>query len=196
MMQNKTVTIKFVSLLFLLAAFGLTGCTIGQYSPEQLQATVQQLAATGMALTLTALPTHTPLPTSTPEPSATSEPSLTPTETATATPTPRPTFQPTATLYGQAQSTDFADSKDNKADQNAPLLLDNQSGEQIHLIIDSPIYGDYSFTGNMSLILPEASYHYRAWIGNKGPLSGNFAITNGDKHVLTFFENKIHFSTP
>lgn len=199
-MQNKITTIRFVGLIFLFVTLGLTGCTIGQYSPEQLQATVQQLAATGMALTLTALPTNTPLPTntvtSTPEPSATSEPSSTPTEMVTATFTPRPTFQPTATLYGQAQSTDFADSKDDKGDQNAPLLLDNQSGEQIHLIIDSPIYGDYSFSGNMSLILPEATYHYRAWIGKKGPLSGTFSITNGDKHVLTFFENKVHFSTP
>jgi hypothetical protein len=189
-----------ITLSFFVALILLSGCTIGRYSPDQLEATVQQLAATGMALTLTALPTNTTLPTATPtltpQPSATPEPSQTPTAEFTATFTPRPTFQPSATLYGQSQPTDFADSKSDKEDKNAPLLFDNQSGEQIHIIIDSPIYGDYTFSGNMSLILPEATYHYRAWIGKKGPLSGNFSITNGDKHVLTFFSDKIHFSTP
>jgi hypothetical protein len=196
-MANKRFVI---TLAFIISLAALSGCTIGRYSPEQLEATVQQIAATGMALTLTALPTNTTLPTNTPtfteQPSATPEPSLTFTPEFTATFTPRPTFQPSATLFGQSQPTDFADSKSDKEDKNAPLLLDNQSGQQVHLIIDSPVYGDYSFSGNMSLILPEATYHYRAWIGNKGPLSGNFSITNGDKHVLTFFENKIHFSTP
>jgi hypothetical protein len=48
----------------------------------------------------------------------------------------------------------------------------------------------------MTLILPEAQYTYRAWIGDEGPFNGTFSITNGDKHVLTFNADKIHFSTP
>lgn len=187
--------------LSLAFVFLFSACTLGQYSPEQLEATVQQMAATGMVLTLTAMPSSTLLPTvtstNTPVATATQQPTLVPTGTLTAVPTIAPTYQPTATSFGQAEPTDFADNKADKDDKNAPLLLDNQSGgEEIHLIILSPVYGDYVFTGNMVLILPEASYTYRAWIGDKGPLNGSFAITNGDKHVLTFFTNKIHFSTP
>ena len=33
-------------------------------------------------------------------------------------------------------------------------------------------------------------------MGNQGPFNGSFSITNGDKHVLTFYTDKIHFSTP
>ncbi len=95
-----------------------------------------------------------------------------------------------------AQPTDFVDNKTDKQDQNAPLLLDNESGEEIHFIILSPVYADYTFTANMSLILQEGTYKYRAWIGDKGPINGSFSITNGDKHVLIFYKDKIHFSTP
>lgn len=188
---------KFRALIFIPVLF-LSACTIGQYSPEQLEATVEQLAATGMALTLTALPTQTAIPTQTYTATLPPTATLAPTEIPpTATFTPAPTFQPTATLYGLAQPTDFAESKNDKADKDAPLLFDNQSGgQEIHIIITSPVYGDYTFTGNMSIILPEATYTYRAWIGNKGPLSGSFSITNGDKHILTFYPDKIHFSTP
>jgi len=176
--------------------FLLSACTLGQFSPEQLQATVQELVATSMVLTLTAMPSSTPLPSDIP--SATLAPSATLelTETVTTLPTMQPTFQATWTPYGLAQPTDFVDSKTDKQDRNAPLLLDNESGEEIHFIILSPVYADYTFTGIMSLILHEGTYQYRAWIGNKGPISGSFSITNGDKHILIFYKDKIHFSTP
>lgn len=94
------------------------------------------------------------------------------------------------------QPTDFVENKEDKADKNAPLLFDNESDEEIHFIILSPVYADYTFTANMSLILPEGIYQYRAWIGGWGPINGSFSITNGDKHVLIFYTDKIHFSTP
>lgn len=187
---------------FLLYPFALilflSACTLGQFSPEQLQATIDELAATSMVLTLTALPTSTPLPSATPTlaPTATVEPAALPADTSTPLPTDQPTLQATWTPYGLAQPTDFEDSKTDKDDKNAPLLLDNESGEEIHFIILSPVYADYTFSGNMSLILPEGTYHYRAWIGDKGPINGSFSITNGDKHILIFYKDKIHFSTP
>ena len=79
---------------------------------------------------------------------------------------------------------------------NAPLLLENKSGEEIQFILLSPQYQEYVFKGNMTLIVPEGRYSYRAWMGNQGPFNGSFSITNGDKHVLTFYTDKIHFSTP
>ncbi len=203
-MQIKTLLIEKMSwrkFFFFLYPFSLillfSACTLGQYSPEQLQSTVQELAATSMVLTLTAMPSSTPKPSDTPTaslpPTATPQLSPSPTETSTAL---QPTFWPTWTPYGQALPTDFAESKTDKQDKNAPLLLDNESGEVIRFIILSPVYVEYTFSGSMSLILKEGTYQYRAWIGKKGPINGSFSITNGDKHMLTFYEDKIHFSTP
>jgi hypothetical protein len=176
-----------------------SACTSGQYSPESLNATVEQLASTGIVLTLTALSTATFIPsdtpTVTPQPTATTMLAALPTDTTTPFPI-AVTYAPTWTPYGQQQATDFIDSKTDKVDKNAPLFLDNESGEEIHFIIVSPVYADYTFTGSFSLILAENTYHYRAWIGKHGPINGSFSITNGDKHVLTFYKDKIHFSTP
>lgn len=169
----------------------IASCAPG-FSAEDLHATALQLAGTGVALTLTALPSNTIPPTTTETPI----PSSTITASETAVPTDTATFAPTWTPFGQFQPTDFATDKADKADQNAPLLLQNNSGETITFILLSPVYQEYEFSKNMTLILPEATYTYRAWIGNKGPMNGTFSITNGDKHVLIFYEDKIHFSTP
>jgi hypothetical protein len=192
---------KLMPILLAGALFGTSGCTLGMLSQEQMDATVQSMAATQMVVILTSLPSNTPPPTATatdtPLPSPTTAPTLLPTESPSATPlTAVATFLPTATLFGNANPTDFAEDKANKDDLNAPLLLDNQSGEEIHLIILTPVYGDYVFTKNMSLIMPEGTYTYRSWIGEKGPLSGSFSITNGDKHVLIFRTGNINFSRP
>lgn len=76
------------------------------------------------------------------------------------------------------------------------MFFENKSGEEIQFVFLSPRYQEYKFKGNMTLILPEGQYSYRAWIGKAGPFNGSFSITNGDKHVLTFYADKIHFSTP
>ena len=190
---------KFIMLAALFCSVLFSACTYGQYSPETLDATVQSVAATGIILTLTALPTATLAPTNTAtatvEPSATIQSSPLPSDTATPSPTQQ-IFLPTWTPFGLSEPTDFVADKTNKDDKNAPVLLNNQSGEEIHFIIDSPIYVEYTFTKSFSLILNEATYHYRAWIGNHGPLSGTFSVTNGDKHILTFYKDKIHFATP
>lgn len=185
--------------IFLLAN---SACNYGLYNAEQMEATVQSLARTQMAEMLTALPTNTSPPTATathtdtPQPTVTPSPSEAASETASLVPVQTQVVLMTVTPLGYTDPTQFTEDKNNKADYNAPLVLDNRSGEEIHLIILSPQYGDYLFTKNMTLILPEATYTYRAWIGNKGPFSGSFSITNGDKHLLIFREDNINFSTP
>jgi hypothetical protein len=116
-------------------------------------------------------------------------------ETATVFPTMGPTFAPTWTPYGQADPGAFEEAKADKADLNAPLLLENQSGKEVLFTLLSPIYQEYEFSKSMTLILPEGTYTFRAKV-DKNSYSGSFAITNGDKHVLTFYTNKYHFSTP
>jgi len=175
----------------------LSACTLGSLSAEQLEATARDLSSTWIALTLTALPTNTAQPSATLRPSSTPtlEPSPSPSETATELPTAGPTFAPTWTPYGQSDPGAFEEAQADKADLNAPLRLDNQSGEDIQFILLTPRYQEYDFSGSMTLILPEGSYTFRANVG-KNSYSGSFAITNGDKHVLTFYTNKYHFSTP
>lgn len=190
--MKKPLALAMTSFCILLSA-----CTLGGLSAEQLEGTAHDISSTWIASTLTALPTNTLQPSATTQPTATStpEPSATPMETATVMPTAGPTFAPTWTPYGQADPGAFEEAKSDKADLNAPLLLDNQSGEDIHFTLLSPIYQEYEFSGSMTLILPEGSYTFRAKI-DKNTLNGSFAITNGDKHVLTFYANKYHFSTP
>lgn len=189
---------KLLYLLSLPLLVLTSSCSPGQLSPEQIESTAQVIAATGIPLTLTAMPSDTEAPTATPQPSATSAPvSPSPTETVTDSPTvPPPTYLPTWTPYGLSDADTFATNQADKADLNAPLFLENKTEEEIHFILLSPRYQEYLFSGSMSLILPEGQYTYRAWIGNKGPINGTFSITNGDKHVLTFHADKIHFATP
>jgi hypothetical protein len=192
------VTLKKHFILILAALCILfSACTLGGLSDEQLEGTAHNISSTWIALTLTALPTNTALPTDTSEPTSTStpEPSPSPSETGTDLPTTGPTFVPTWTPYGQSDPGAFEEAKSDKADLNAPLLLDNQSGEDVHFTLLTPYYQEYEFGKNMTLILPEGTYTFRAKV-DKNSYSGSFAITNGDKHVLTFYTNKYHFSTP
>ncbi len=188
---------KFLALTICSFSILLSACTLGGLSAQQLEGTAHDLSSTWIALTLTALPTNTEQPSATPQPSSTPtpEPSLTPSETVTESPIAGPTFAPTWTPYGQSDPGAFEEAKSDKADQNAPLLLDNQSGEDIQFILLTPRYQEYDFSGSMTLILPEGSYTFRVNVG-KHSYSGSFAITNGDKHVLSFYDDKYHFSTP
>ena len=188
---------KIFALIVCSFGFLLSACTLGGLSAEEVEATARDLSSTWIALTLTALPTNTAQPSATPQPSSTStpEPSPSPTETFTVLPTSGPTFVPTWTPYGQSDPGAFEEAQADKADLNAPLRLDNQSGEEIQFTLLTPIYQEYDFSGSMTLILPEGSYTFRAKVG-KNSYSGSFAITNGDKHVLTFYATKYHFSTP
>jgi len=186
---------KFLYLLLAFSFLFLASCASGSLSPENIEASAQAIVATGIPLTLTAWPTNTSLPTATPQPSSTTEASPSPAETQTESPTAISTFLPTWTPYGQSESGAFETAKADKADQNAPLLLNNRTDEEIQFTLLSPRYQEYQFTGNMTLILPEGQYSYRAKVGDKS-FSGSFSITNGDKHVLTFYSDRIHFATP
>jgi hypothetical protein len=176
----------------------LTACSSAP-SAEEMHATAQNIANTSIVLTVAAIPTETTAPsnTSTSVPSATftQESSAVPTGTATLVPVTPTTPLPTATNYGQmsgsAQETAWSD----KDDKNAPLMLRNNTELEIHLILLSPVYQEYTFTNNMSLILPENTYSYRVFVGDKA-FSGSFSITNGDKHALVFFEDHVRFGVP
>lgn len=176
---------------FSLVAILVTSCTPAGLSAEQVHATAQIIAAQTLGAA------HTEIPTSTSQPSATLQPFVTESPTASDTPTETltPTFQFTATAFGQLSTSDFATAKANKSDKNAPLVLDNRSGKTIRFVITSPVYQEYVFTESMTIIIPEAVYTFQAWIGEKG-VNGSFEITNGDKHVLSFYADKWGFKTP
>lgn len=167
-----------LALLFALAACGP--------SPEDVAATAQSVAATDIVLTQAALPSDTPssTPTDTPEPTA----------TATEPPAPTDTQAPTATntvvVAGPAPTATFIEGK------TAPLLLDNQTDQIVWLVIDAPIYFELRFSDRQLVTMPWGSYHYSAWIGDKGPYTGNFRINNDDKYTLVFQNNKVIVLTP
>lgn len=187
-------TVALVTLLFLAA------CAPAGPTEAQLHETALVLADY-MAQTQAALPTNTPLPSNTPEPSPTSAPSDTPEPTLTETATLAPAqlgggVVLTITPFGQMEPNQMASAQANKVDQNAPLVLINTTEHEIRLQLLTPVYQEYVFTRNMTLIVPEGEYTYRAWIDGKGPRNGSFRITNGDKHELIFRQNQINFSSP
>lgn len=162
-------------------------------SDEQLAATAQQIAATGVSLTLTAAPTNTtpPTATNTPEPTATQEATQTQQTVATAS-------APAAngTLASQLPTAPSISEADDRTDKRTPVLLQNNTDEIIWLVVDSPIYFEYRFSDGFLILLDGGDYHYRAWIGSKGPFEGNFHIGNQDKHLLIFSANKVQFTRP
>jgi hypothetical protein len=188
---SKSAFINSIRLMCFSMLIGGCGSAIGA---DDIASTANHLAATNVALTLTALPSNTTQPTATLQPSSTEtlEPSPTPSETATATRRALTTWAP----YGAPDAGAFETAKADKSAGNSPLLLENLSGERILFILISPQYQEYAFTDKLGLALPQGQYSYRAWIGDKGPFSGSFALTNPDKHVLRFYSDKVHFSTP
>ncbi len=171
----------------------LSACT-GSPSPEEIRATAQVLAAQRLAADLAARPTNSPESSATPAPTQTQTPL--PSETVAASITATATMQPTQTPFGFMSPSDFATAQANKFDSNAPLVLDNRSGETVRLVLKSPVYQEYEFSRSMTIIIPEANYIYQIWIGEKGPINGSFEITNGDKHVLSIYADKVVFKIP
>ncbi|MEX2143277.1 MAG: hypothetical protein WD740_01670 [Anaerolineales bacterium] len=185
-LEHKITGLVFISVL-------VTSCN-PTLSHEQIQATARVLVADQISRELTSAPSITSAPSATPTLPHTSTPI--PSETIDASPTSEPTPQPTWTPFGQMNALDFATAKADKADRNAPLVLDNRSGETVKFIITSPVYQEYEFNTNMTIIVHEATYTFKSWIGEKGPINGSFTITNGDKHVLSFYEGKVVFKIP
>lgn len=179
-------------IVFLCLITLLTACSAAP-SPEEIRATAQVLAAQRLVTDLAARPTITREPSATAESSQTQPP---PSETATTSPGTTATMRPTWTPFGYMSPSDFATAQANKADSNAPLVLDNRSGETVRLVFLSPVYQEYEFSGSMTIIIPEAKYTYQIWIGKKGPINGSFEITNGDKHVLSIYADKVGFKAP
>lgn len=181
-------------IIFSLFAFVVVLPACSAPSFDQLAATAQHIAATGVALTLQALPTSTPIP------SVTHTLTAQPSATAAA---PQSTLTPTATqLAGQGTQANelptalSATEKADKSDNSTVLFLQNNTDQVIWLIIDSPIYLEYRFSDSFAILLPIGEYHYRVWIGENGPREGRFRIGNHDKHTMIFSAGKVQFLGP
>jgi hypothetical protein len=74
--------------------------------------------------------------------------------------------------------------------------LQNNTDQVIWFIIDSPIYLEYRFSDSFGILIGNGDYHYRAYLGSKGPIEGNFHVGNQDKHTITFTAGKVIFQGP
>ncbi len=181
-------------ILFLFIPIVLAVAACSAPSPEGLAATAQPVIATGVALTLQALPTNTPLPSFTPTPTLPPTETLTPTLSASSPTSSTPAAQ--GTLANALPTALSATEKADKSDNSTVVLLQNNSGQEVWLIIDSPVYLEYRFSDSFTILLPVGVYHYRVWIGAKGPFEGTFRIGNHDKHTMTFSAGKVQFQGP
>lgn len=186
--MNSLRRIIFYPLVFV---FLLAACSAP--NPDQLAATVQHIAATGVQLTLQALPISTLIPSATF--AATMQPSATAATLAAVAPTATQ-FAGQGTLANGLPTELSATEKANKSDNSTVLFLQNNTDEVIWLIIDSPTYFEYRFSDSFAILLPIGEYHYRVWIGDKGPHEGTFRIGNHDKHTMIFSAGKVQFLGP
>jgi hypothetical protein len=172
-------SLSLILILSLLAACGP--------SPEDIAATANVLAATGLAQTAAAVPSPTPAatPSDTPQPSPTA--SQAPTEAASEAATA--TVIPPANAGG-------SDATPALSGKTALLRLQNNSGQEVFLAIVAPAYREYTFTSSQNLTFEWGEYSYRVWIGGQGPTVGSFAITNKDKHTLVIEQDKVIFLAP
>ena len=174
--------LSLILILFLLAACGP--------SPEEIAATANVLAATGLAQTAAAVPSHTPTatPSDTPQPSPTA--SEAPTETASETATATVAITTPPPNAGGSGATPALSGR------TALLRLQNNSGQEVFLAIVAPAYREYTFTSSQNLTFEWGEYSYRVWVGGQGPIVGSFAITNKDKHTLVIEADKVIFLAP
>ncbi len=162
--------------------------------PAALSALAGEMAATGVAQTLASIPINTLQPSATftlsPEPTQTQSPTA---ELATVTPT---AFAASGTQVNELPTPISATEQADKTDNRTYVLLQNNTDEVIWFIIDSPGYLEYRFSDSFGILLGNGDYHYRAYIGTKGPIEGTFHIGNQDKHTITFSQGKVIFQGP
>jgi hypothetical protein len=155
-----------------------------------------QMAATGVAETLAAIPTNTMQPSTTftlaPEPTQTTASTATGQSSTLAS----TLFAASGTLVNALPSPVSAAERADKQDNQTYVVLQNNTDQVIWFIIDSPIYLEYRFSDSFGILLGNRDYHYRAYIGSKGPIEGNFHIGNQDKHTITFTAGKVIFQGP
>jgi hypothetical protein len=194
-MLEKELTLRRYLIALTIFLFLLVSCAPAAPSLEEIQATADSLAATGVLQTLAAQPTDTQEPTATLAP--TLEPSATNTvpELVTASPTVSG-FVASGTQANVAPTTVSATELANKKDNSTAVKLQNNTDQIIWIIIEGPGYWEYRFSDSFVILLPLGQYHYRAWIGDSGPYEGNFHIGNPDKHTFVFSNGKVDFQGP
>lgn len=182
------------SAYLLLLALLLASCA----APNQAQliATAEQIAGTGVARTIEAQPSMTSLPsamhTPTHQPSATAQFTA---SVSASSPTPAP--QANGTLVNELPTAVSGTQAADKSDSRTALLLQNNTDEIIWLILEGTnYYVEYRFSDSFLILVPQGEYHYRVWMGSKGPIKGSFRIGNQDKHTMFFSPGKVRVEGP
>lgn len=188
------------AITLLLATALLAACAAQQPptpSPEMVQTAAANLL-TQMASNWTATPqpTATPEPSATPQPpTATAQPSATP-ESASPTPSPLPPTATATVVVNLGPTNTPLPSR--YEGQTALLKFENNTSEEIYIVLYGTAYYEIRFTGKEYKIedAPWGDYNYTAFIGNEGPYTGFFRITNWDKHTLVFKDSGVNFLGP
>ncbi len=183
---TKIISLGFVA-LFLISCAPVA-------DPAVLSTLAGEMAATGVAQTLASMPSNTLQPsatfTLTPVPTQTLSPTA---EMATATAT---AFTASGTQVNELPTSISATEQADKTDNRTYVLLQNNTDQVIWFIIDNPTYLEYRFSDSFGILLGNGDYHYRAYMGTKGPIEGSFHIGNQDKHTITFTQGKVIFQGP
>ncbi len=160
------------------------------------KATVNAIAQTIVAGTLTAQPTSTPAPTNTPQPTGT--PTIPPTETMT----PMPALTDTSTPVPFNGT--LAPAGLNGTLPTKTFIIQNYTSETLRVSIygvsspgDKPVYYAYNVTGSYSFQIVWGTFNYTVMVGNKKTFTGSFKINNYDKTVMQVYDSKPpHFVGP
>lgn len=186
---------RFAKLSMLLVLVALLAACAPGVDADALATTAQRMIEAGVAQTLTAAPTQVP-PTAVPSDTPTQQPSPTETPSETALP---PTEPPASDVQGTQISVVTplsGTAQADKTDKQTPILLQNNTDQVAWVIFDGDAYGEYRFSDSMIVQLPQGHYHYRAYIGQKGPYEGDIFLNNEDKHTMVISTGKVRFQYP
>ncbi len=165
-------------------------------SAEAVAVRAEDLAQTMVVETQAARPTKIVLPSATPSltPDEPSENSIEtskdgPAATATATLEITPTLEDEISVDPSATS-----APDNQ--KTARLRFENNSGQVVYLTLSGAFNANYAFADSFNVDVPYGDYSFAANIGQDGPYTGSFTITNADKHTLVFESDKVKILGP
>jgi hypothetical protein len=169
-----------------------------------IAATINSVAGTMAAGTLTAQPTSTPVPTSTftPEPPTATMPL--PTETsnapAAATATATPALGPVVETATPEPFFGTLDPLGASTYKQGLFRIDNNSGEK-EVIVNiygntnqgnpKPVYMAYKVTLSFLFDIPYGDYQYTVQVNTKKIYTGSFIIRNKDKTTMRIMKDKV-----
>lgn len=186
-MKLKTLFVALTCLLLLAACAPST---------TDLSATAEILAQTMVAGTQGAQLTQNSLL----NPTSISTLEVIPSPTVTFEPSETPTEEPTATqvivLATSAIVDTYTDPNSQPGGSKSRVLLQNDTEERIVLTISGDVYAEYVFTDTFLIYLSRGDYSVLAFIGDNGPFSASFTITNLDKYIIEFDLDRMKVHLP